>query len=171
MMRWKSEQYRRTGATDVFRIGWVVSLLERILERPTKTFRGVLSTLRAGDQVLAVHMGMRSLDRWHYWFPAYAAEHARFSPGRILLMEMAARAESLGIRVIDLGKGAASYKERFANDSIAIAEGAVQRRSVAATGRTVRCAAENICARLPATGIGQLPGRLLRRVRRARRFV
>lgn len=127
LLRWKSAQYRRTGMTDVFRFPWTRELLERISQCDGRDFAGVLSSLRAGDRVLAVHLGMRSRQVLHWWFPAYDPDHARYSAGMILLMRLAQAASDTGITLVDLGRGDALYKQRVMTASAALCEGSVER--------------------------------------------
>jgi CelD/BcsL family acetyltransferase involved in cellulose biosynthesis len=127
VLTWKSAQYLRSGLVDAFRYRWMVELLEVLLETREKEFAGILSTLSAGDRMVAAHMGIRSTDVWHYWITAYDPEFRRYSPGLILLTEMARAAPSLDIHRIDLGKGDELYKRRFANQAVEVAEGWVAR--------------------------------------------
>ena len=127
VLAWKSAQYRRSGLVDAFRYRWMVELLEVLLGTCEKEFAGILSTLSAGDRMVAAHMGIRSTDVWHYWVTAYDPEFRRYSPGSILLTEMTRAAPSLDIHRIDLGKGEELYKHRFANRTEEVAEGWVAR--------------------------------------------
>lgn len=136
LLAWKADQYRRTDLANVFGVDWTVRLLEHILERQTEDFAGMLSALYVGDRLIAAHCGMRSANVLHCWFPAYDVEYARYSPGLILLIELARRCEDLGVRRIDLGKGDERYKRSFASGAIAVAEGAMYCRSMARTLRT-----------------------------------
>jgi CelD/BcsL family acetyltransferase involved in cellulose biosynthesis len=122
----KSAQYHRTGFPDHFQKGWFRGLVERIHSIQEQDFAGMLSTLRAGDEIVAMHMGVRSKTVWHYWFPCYNTRFAKYSPGSILLMEMAKSAPDLGIRYIDLGKGLAPYKLRFSNGGVLLAAGIIR---------------------------------------------
>ena len=123
MMRWKSRQYRATGNVDRFAISWNVGLLEQIHAAQGPQFAGMLPVLYAGNDVVAIAMCLRSRHVLHYWFPAYRADLTSFSPGMLLLLALAERAEMLGIRTLDLGKGHAPYKERLATGGVALAEG------------------------------------------------
>src|SRR5678816_1993574 len=96
---------------------WGRELVERIHSAHEAGFAGMLSLLYADDRLVAGHLGMRSRTVWHYWFPAYDAALAKYSPGLILLLKMAENAQSLGLRAIDLGKGLSQYKERLMNAS------------------------------------------------------
>jgi len=123
--QWKSQQYRESEIVDPFTFDWITQLVEQIFERREPQFSGVLSTLHAGDRLVAAHFGMRSGSVLHWWFPAYDREFARYSPGSILLLEIARAAESQGIRRIDLGKGEETYKTWFSTGAIALASGIV----------------------------------------------
>lgn len=126
LMRLKSEQYRRTGSYDRFAIGWVVALLECLLECRGEDFGGMLSVLSTRGRLVAAHFGMRSRRIWHWWFPAYDREFARYSPGLILLVEMMRATEVLGLRRIDLGRGEALYKRRLMTGATTVYSGCVE---------------------------------------------
>ena len=125
LMRCKSAQYRRTGLPDHFATRWIASVVERVHATQDPDFAGRLSVLYAGDQIVAAHLGARSRSVWHYWLPCYDRRLAKYSPGSLLLIEMAKSAESIGMRYIDLGQGLESYKLRFMNGSIGIAAGSI----------------------------------------------
>jgi CelD/BcsL family acetyltransferase involved in cellulose biosynthesis len=138
VLAWKSEQYRRTGWSDLFATGWARTLVERIHETQTAGFGGMLSLLFAGRQLVAGHFGMRSKTVWHYWFPAYDRRFARYSPGLILLLKMAQFAEDFGLHCIDIGTGLTLYKRRLMNASVSVAEGIVETPSCRGLLRLVR---------------------------------
>jgi len=120
---WKSEQRTRTGTYDILTEEWVCQVLDHIRQWQTPDFAGVLSVLYAGDSIAAVNFGMRSRTVLHYWFPAYNPVYAQYSPGIILLLEMARLAADRGITRLDLGKGSEPYKSRLMSDSIPLSEG------------------------------------------------
>jgi CelD/BcsL family acetyltransferase involved in cellulose biosynthesis len=97
-----------------------------------RAFSGVLSALYVGNRLAAAHLGMRSFGVLHFWFPAYDPELGRYSPGLVLLVEMARAAAALGIRRIDLGRGNERYKRSLMSGAIPLAEGAVDLRPAAA---------------------------------------
>lgn len=170
LMYWKSRQYSATRATDVFSFEWPVRLLEEIYSIKEQNFAGLMSTIYAGDRLIAAHMGMRSRDVWHYWFPAYDVECSKFSPGLRLLVEMAKSAESQGLKVIDLGKGEAEYKIRLSNGFIVVGEGYVARPSLVSLARKFRRTTEAIFGALPLGPISMWPKKFFRRLERSRRF-
>ncbi len=128
LMRWKSIQYREADLPDAFAVAWTRKLLHRLARTRGETgFAGLCSVLRAGDRVVAVHMGMRSSTELHYWFPAYDPEFAKYSPGGILLLRLAETLAEQGVRFIDLGKGDSPYKQRLMTDAVPLMEGYVER--------------------------------------------
>jgi CelD/BcsL family acetyltransferase involved in cellulose biosynthesis len=139
LLEWKAAQYARTGAFDIFELEWVRDVVRRAHGAASPTFGGMLSVLFAAGEPVAAHLGLRSATIWHSWLPAYDPARARYSPGIILLVEMAKTASELGLRAIDLGKGDAFYKSRLANSAVTVASGVVERPSLAAvTGRLER---------------------------------
>jgi CelD/BcsL family acetyltransferase involved in cellulose biosynthesis len=119
----KSSQYLRTGYDDKFQTPWIRNLLELLHTTGDAVFGGMLSVLWAGDRIAAAHLGLRWKDTLHYWWPCYDTRLGRYSPGLILLVEMARRAALSGISQIDLGRLDAPYKRRFMTGNVAIAEG------------------------------------------------
>jgi CelD/BcsL family acetyltransferase involved in cellulose biosynthesis len=154
VLAWKSHQYRRTGWHDLFALKWGSSLVEHVQATQSESFAGMLSLLYAGENLVAGHLGMRSRSAWHYWFPAYDPQFAKYSPGLILLLKMAEHAPQIGLRTIDLGTGLTLYKRRLMNASIAVAEGSVERPSWLSFLRGARRQAKRFVL-APATSIGK----------------
>lgn len=147
LMDCKSQQYRRTGVGDVFAFPWTVALLERLFDVRTEPFCGRLSALYAGDDIVAMHFGIQTQTVLHYWFPAYATAFKQYSPGLVLLLEVARHAappgpQMSGIRRLDLGKGDERYKRRLASGELQVAAGSVEAsrllRGVRTCWRTTR---------------------------------
>jgi CelD/BcsL family acetyltransferase involved in cellulose biosynthesis len=139
LMDWKSAQYQRTGRTDRFARPWIVRLVEHFHE----TGFGVLSVLRAGDQPISLHLGLRGVGEHSQhamagWFPAYDTEFAKFSPGMIGHMALAEAAAANGITEIWMGRGGKEFKEWLKSREIPIAEGRVTRASAGAGIHWVR---------------------------------
>ena len=175
VIEWKSAQYRRghpAGKDVVFTNPWTTALLREILAVQQADFAGVCSALYAGDRLVAAHMGMRSRSDWHYWFPAYDPDFSKYSPGSVLMLRMAEAAQSQGIQVIDLGKGASRYKSTLMTGKRPLQEGSVELPSIRTTVRKVLRAAE---LRQSAGGtllptLLNLPVRAIRKIERMRRF-
>ncbi|MFZ6768589.1 GNAT family N-acetyltransferase [Undibacterium sp. Di26W] len=127
LLKGKSQQFERTvgAAHDIFRLDWVRQVLEEIRLVKEPGFAGMLSTLHAGDTLVAAHFGMRSEKVLHYWFPWYDTTYAEFSPGLVILAQCAKHAAQLGLTSIDLGRGDQAYKLRFATGANALCEGAI----------------------------------------------
>lgn len=128
LFAWKSAQYRETGVWDRFDQPWIVDVVRALACTAADDVTGLLSTLRAGDNLVAVHFGLLGRDRLSWWFPVYNGEFARYSPGLILLLDLAEAAAARGVVLVDLGRGEHHYKLRVATGSYVVAEGAVPRR-------------------------------------------
>lgn len=142
LMAWKSSQCQRTGAIDVFSRRWVMQLMEELMGCTTDYFAGLQSELYAGDQLVALHFGLRAGPVLAGWHLTYNRELPKYSPGLIQILQLARSAADAGIERIDMGAGAASYKEMFSSGEVMVAAGEVVRRSAASGPRMVRYASE-----------------------------
>jgi CelD/BcsL family acetyltransferase involved in cellulose biosynthesis len=165
LYEWKAAQRARTGTVDVLGTPWMRRMVESMLEGGTSTFGGLLSVVYAGDQIAAVHFGMRSDTIWHYWFAAYNHELQRYSPGLIILLEMLKAAPGLGIRTITLGQGDEAYKLRYATGSTQLASGSVDCRLTRRLTNAIWYAARTASHRSPVVAA------LARSVKRGRRRI
>lgn len=141
VLRLKSQQCQRTGVPDFFGWRWARALAEHAWQAQDSDFAGRLSALYAGDTLVAAHLGMRSPQAWHWWFPVYDADHARHSPGALMLLRVAQAAAAEGCAMLDLGKGDDAYKASFADCGLPLAEGWVARPSAASLAQGARRAA------------------------------
>ncbi|MGW6455889.1 GNAT family N-acetyltransferase [Streptomyces sp. NPDC055078] len=123
LIEWKSAQYRRTGRRDRFAKEWIVTLVRLLHETRAPGCSGVLSVLYAGGRPVAAHFGLRSRTVLSCWFPAYDPEFAKYSPGLILHLRMARSAAAEGIGMLDMGRGAAEYKDSLKTGRLRVREG------------------------------------------------
>lgn len=130
LLRWKSDQYHRTGVMDIFSLRWPIELLERLNQEQSVELCGQLSALYVGERLVAVHQGLRSNQVLHSWFPAYDPSLKEISPGMMLFVKLAREAESLGVKRIDLGAGESVFKQCLASAATAVASGAVTRFAI-----------------------------------------
>jgi CelD/BcsL family acetyltransferase involved in cellulose biosynthesis len=165
LIAWKNAQYRRSNLVEALDRDWISVTLSRIREEKGESFSGLLSSLCAGDNLLAVHFGMRRGAIWHYWFPAYDTDFNRYSPGLILLLKMAEYGAANGIKMIDLGRGQTRYKTAFADGEVQLCEGSLQRAaSVAGALRLGHRAVERAWGALPVGAARDWPRRLFNRL-------
>ncbi|MFG2329315.1 GNAT family N-acetyltransferase [Streptomyces sp. NPDC048604] len=132
LMEWKSAQYRRTGRRDRFAKEWISTLVRRLHALQSPGCSGTLSVLYADEQPVAAHFGLRSATVLSCWFPAYDPEYAKYSPGLVLHLRMAEAAAGQGIGMLDLGRGAAEYKDALKTGELTVYEGSVVRPGVRA---------------------------------------
>lgn len=161
LLRWKQQQYLRTGVSDTLARAWIRQVLELIHVRQDESFAGVLSLLYAGDRVVAAHLGVRSASVWQYWFPAYDPAFARYSPGILLLVKMAEHAPSVGLGTIDLGRGDEEFKGILMSGAVPLIEGRVELPSLASAEWRLRRGARVLIRR---TALARPARRVLRRV-------
>lgn len=169
--RWKSEQYRSTGFTDVFAYPWTLNLLRRLSAERTDEFGGVLSALWIEDRVVALHYGLRCRHVLHSWFPTYDRELGRYSPGLIMLYHIFKEMPERGATRFDFGKGDEEYKVNLSTHAEPVTEGFVDRRPVARLARKAWSETRNWVKSSPwLRSAAELPLRLLRPLRERRAF-
>ena len=120
----KKAQYTRTGKAQAPLFdSRKVALLNRLLQSSEENCQGILSILRCGEEIIAVHFGLRCHDMLHVWFPVYHPKYASYSPGRILFKHLFLAAAAEGIQVFDRGEGDTQAKRDFANETHTFSRG------------------------------------------------
>ncbi|MFT7642780.1 MAG: CelD/BcsL family acetyltransferase involved in cellulose biosynthesis, partial [Pirellulaceae bacterium] len=165
MVQWKSAQYQETQITDVFSFPWTVKLLRRLLDFNSPQFAGALGVLYAGDDIVGVHMGMRSQRVLHWWFPTYNPQFAQYSPGRILLLHLAQSCHAEGIDRLDLGRGVVPYKKRAMSGATSVSQGTVELRPVHRMVREGWRVTREWLRNSPLRGPARIPARMFYRLR------
>jgi CelD/BcsL family acetyltransferase involved in cellulose biosynthesis len=135
VLAWKSAQYVRTGAPDLFARSWLPRLLRRLLHTEHDGFTGLLSVLSAGDRPVAGHLQLRFDGVLAGWFPAYDPELGKYAPGLQHHLATARAAAAAGVRHIELGKGGEDYKALLTNGTLLVGTGQVTRSRVIAGAR------------------------------------
>jgi CelD/BcsL family acetyltransferase involved in cellulose biosynthesis len=160
----KRQQYRRTGAVDVFVAPWARHLVRDLFELQTPEFGGLLSTLEIDGQLAAAHFGFHSRDVLHYWFPVYDHQFSKYGPGLLLFLEIAREMEARGVSQIHLGPGDIEFKKRLANASFEISDGQWAQPSLTAAMLALGRGVDRVAQRLPLGRAAFWPGKVLRRI-------
>jgi CelD/BcsL family acetyltransferase involved in cellulose biosynthesis len=125
LCQWKREQTRLAKLPDVFQHQWVSKLIHAVARTNVEKFQACLATLRCGDEVVAMHLGVCSGNVLNSWVPTINPDYHRYSPGIVLHLKLIEAAATGGISRIDLGRGENQLKLRLANMTIPLAIGAV----------------------------------------------
>lgn len=154
LIQWKRDQYQRTNILDLFTPDWTRSLMHELHGRPAlpggdMPTRGMLSVLRAGDQVVALHYGMIESGLLHYWFPAYDPQFARYSPGTALFKSIVQASTKAGIHCIDMGYGEQPYKRKQTDTVTRVSHGCVSTSGTYRAWRRAAHTANRIVKRIP----------------------
>lgn len=117
LLRWKHDQFHRTGAQDVLRPAWATRLMHDLFEMRQGPMTGLMLTLRAGDRLVGGHFGVRQdIDGrvvFHPWIASTDPDLAACSPGNAFLDQAIRAMPELGLCVYDLGVGHDHYKRPF----------------------------------------------------------
>jgi hypothetical protein len=109
-MKWKSAQYVASGYDDAFADAKHRRLFTELSARGLV----LVSSLSAGDDVIAVHLGASYEGRTYWWIPSYNPELARFSPGRLMLEALLRASFERGDQEFDFLIGDEAYKWHYA---------------------------------------------------------
>jgi CelD/BcsL family acetyltransferase involved in cellulose biosynthesis len=164
-LNWKSRQHHQTSVLDVFRFEWVVELLRTVRDTQTAGFAGMLSVLYVADQPVAVHLGARTNTVAHIWYPAFDTTFGKYSPGLVLLTELARALSSLGVRRLDFGPGPQQYKQRFKSGEYPLAIGVVDSHRAAGVARHASRRAKAWVRQSALRGPVRIPAHMLFRFR------
>ena len=150
LVKWKNKSFDQMGVVSILNVPWARTAFEHIRTTQSSHFAGVISSLYVDNKLAATHFGMRSDKTLHWWFPTYDVNLAKYSPGIVLLLEVARRAPNIGLTKIDLGRGSQPYKKAFANGETILCEGSVERSaSLGGSLRVLRKSIDKSLARSP----------------------
>lgn len=163
--RMKNALLSRAGTRFRIKDDWIGAVLDALRNFQGPEFRARMTTLRAGDRLMASHFGLMGEDVWHWWFPAYDLEFYKLGPGINLVDQCAMAAEGQGIATIDFGRGDGAFKLLFADRQVALCEGTITRNGSLA--RIVRQSTSRLVGaaeRLPLGNYSSYPRRLAARL-------
>lgn len=109
-VKWKSAQYRETGVGDMFAAPANVELFRQLVARGLVK----VSSFSAKGTLLAAHFGSHTDKRFTWWVPAYDPAYSKYSPGRLLLLELIRTSQAQGDVEFDFLIGDEKYKFMFA---------------------------------------------------------
>jgi CelD/BcsL family acetyltransferase involved in cellulose biosynthesis len=138
LMRWKSDQLRRTGRNNIFDRSWIVDLVDYLFHAHNDRFGGQLSLMYAGETLISTQFDIRFNHVLAGWITAYNRSFSRQSPGLIHHLRKAEETAALGVHLIDLGKGTEPYKQKLKNHELFVAEGMASGGSLLAAVHRVR---------------------------------
>ncbi len=161
---WKRAQYASTGQTDVLARRWPATLLRSLFESTDPTFRGALFTLHAGGRLAAAHFALCTRRIAHAWFIAHDEGLQRYSPGVVLIADVARWAADRGMAELDLGPGDYRFKLSLANVQRPIGHGFGGRLAPATLVRAVEYGVRSAAEALPLGRLSALPGKAMRRM-------
>jgi hypothetical protein len=143
-VRWKSAQYIATGLRNMFADGRNVELFRRLAAAGLVR----VSSLHAGDRLVAVHLGALHERRCYWWVPAYDPELGRYSPGRLMLEDLLEHSYRSGHAEWDFLIGNEDYKWHYATGNRVVAPLGTPPLSLRA-GRLAKSGIKSVLQRSP----------------------
>jgi CelD/BcsL family acetyltransferase involved in cellulose biosynthesis len=123
LIEWKSAKY--DGARQTFSDPAARNIVEELAVTSNEDCGGLVTTLRAGERIVAIYAHLTCPAVLSAWFTAYDHDMAKFSPGKLAMLALAEEAARRDITRLELGAGQDSYKSRLTNASYWAAGGAV----------------------------------------------
>jgi CelD/BcsL family acetyltransferase involved in cellulose biosynthesis len=163
LIKWKCDQYKRTGQTDIFTRQWALSLVRNLFEHPGDDLGAELFVLYAGEKLAALNLCLRSGPVLHCWFIAHDPALSHFSPGLVLFEEIIEYACKNGITEIDLGAGDYRFKRNLANSARPLCGGFVGTHTFSARLRALEYDLRDLIEALPLGPVSAWPGKAMRR--------
>ena len=102
--------WRRRRLPNALSASWVRPLLTGLIESPTPACAGVVAALYVDEELAAATVGVRSERVLHGWVTAYSRRFAKYSPGLLLVVELARAVAAQGVQRIEMGRGPEPYK-------------------------------------------------------------
>ena len=117
-------------------------LARRFFEFLTEDMAGYgvlrMNLLEFNGAMIAAHFGFQGQGRFYFYKPCLDPDHARHSPGKVLMAYMIRQAVEEGLDDFDLLRGLDPYKERYASEIRRTAFLLVQRSRVHAVASRLR---------------------------------
>ncbi len=118
----KEEQLGRIGGRPLFASPGVFDFYHTLTRARHDTARVLLSTLELDGRVIAVHWGVLHGDHLYSMLPSYDPAHAASSPGLHLMLAIMEWCCEHDIAVFDFALGDEAYKEKWADETLALSE-------------------------------------------------
>jgi CelD/BcsL family acetyltransferase involved in cellulose biosynthesis len=121
LLYWKAERFSQGHFPP-----WVGSALKHFFRCRHGNVVGVLSLLKADDNVVASHFGLKVGSLLYYWFPAFNAAFAKYTPSSLLIWHLLKHLHEIDCSIMDFGPGGEEYKTNFASDYVNVGCGIVE---------------------------------------------
>ena len=165
LVRWKREQYARTGVRDIFSHGWVDALVrDTFRQSAAREFGGAMFVLRVGGKPVSILYCLRSGQALHAWFTAYDPDWAEHSPGLLTFVEAIRASAQAGFNEMDLGPGDYQFKESLATGVRPAAPAFIGAPSVSAALRAAEFGVRRMAESLPLGRASHWPAKAMRRM-------
>jgi CelD/BcsL family acetyltransferase involved in cellulose biosynthesis len=127
LLEWKQQACSKRNVRNILASKGYAEVLARLPRIESPHFRHHFVRLMAGNQLVAVHLGMICHRRMAAWFPAFNPDFGQYSPGLLLLLQLVRNCEHWNVDRIDFGSGEFYFKDRFKTGESTMLEGIVDK--------------------------------------------
>ncbi len=124
MIKQKRRRYLETGIWDMLAVDEYKQFYKALAHMPSNIISEVHCTsLNVGNISVATHVGIVDKDTFYYLMPTYeAGEWGKYSPGRLLLLELIKWSINSGLKYFDFTVGGEAYKKYWCNIEVELYE-------------------------------------------------
>jgi len=127
LLQWKQGASATRSVQNILESKGVPEILKNVAQVDSQDFRHHFTRLMAGNQLVAVHLGMINHRRMAAWLPAFNPDFGHYSPGLLMLLQLMRNCEHWKVDRVDFGNGEFFFKERFKTGESTILEGIVDK--------------------------------------------
>ena len=112
MITQKSRRYRETSVWDMMAVEEYRKFYQGLAVISSNQCKVHCAALKVGDKTVSTHVGLVDKDTFYYLMPAHeGGEWEKYSPGRLLLLELIKRSIENNLRFFDFTVGGDDYKK------------------------------------------------------------
>ena len=123
LLTWKDRRYQELGVVSPVQGPRTKDLIERLLKNDSPELETFLSVVWAGETPAAIGLTLRSGPAAHLWLIGFHEAFSHYSPGLILVLQLAEQLAGEGVQRLHLGRGRERFKSSLATDQELVAAG------------------------------------------------
>ena len=123
MISQKSRRYRETKVWDILAVKEYKQFYHGLADIQSDIIKVHCAELKVGDVKVTTHVGIVDESTFYYLMPAHeGGEWEKYSPGRLLLLELLKWSINSGLKFFDFTVGGEAYKKDWCNREIDLFE-------------------------------------------------
>ena len=122
MILQKRDRCQNTGVRDILSEKAIRDFYKNFIIEKKSEIEIHLSAMMLNEKILSTHWGAIYKKRFYFLMPSYAFEWGRYSPGRLLLINLIEWSIKNGLKVFDFTVGSEDYKKNYCDKEMKMFE-------------------------------------------------